>query len=256
MKTVGSLRSDSAALRRFASRWVGYIRAALLGWYSPPLAASASNGLPKARAFRSAMIASARSGRLATSSAAAAEGLPKRLTRQTQKRRLPHLPKRSVGRLCLRASKKLGSVRRRASMRDSAFEIRKCRPARQTIALNLAPLAVGGGPAFEVDVAVAVPLHRRRERERGDHQAASIAKPLAKRLGLPYKAVSLTRIRPRPDKHLLSYEERWESLRGAFATRRGSQVDNLRVLLVDDVMTSGATLDSCAKALREAAPDR
>jgi predicted amidophosphoribosyltransferase len=51
---------------------------------------------------------------------------------------------------------------------------------------------------------------------------------------------------------LLNNEERWEGVRGAFATRPGSQVDNLRVLLVDDVMTSGATLDSCAKALREA----
>jgi competence protein ComFC len=52
---------------------------------------------------------------------------------------------------------------------------------------------------------------------------------------------------------LLGYEERWESVRGVFATRAGSQVDNLRVLLVDDVMTSGATLDWCAKTLREAA---
>jgi competence protein ComFC len=95
-----------------------------------------------------------------------------------------------------------------------------------------------------------VPLHR--QRERGYNQAALIAKPLAKLLRLPYKSVLLTRIRPRPDKHLLSYEERWESVRGAFATRPGSQVDNLRVLLVDDVMTSGATLDSCAKTLREA----
>jgi ComF family protein len=109
-----------------------------------------------------------------------------------------------------------------------------------------------GGTAFQADVVVPVPLHRQRERERGYNQAALIAKPLAKRLGLPYESVLLTRIRPRPDKHLLSYEERWESVRGAFATRPGSQVDNLRVLLVDDVMTSGATLDSCAKTLREA----
>ena len=61
-----------------------------------------------------------------------------------------------------------------------------------------------------------------------------------------------TRVRPGPDKQLLSYEERWESVRGAFATRPGSQVDNLRVLLVDDVMTTGATLDACALALRSA----
>ena len=115
-----------------------------------------------------------------------------------------------------------------------------------------AEVVAGSGSAFQADVVVPVPLHRQRERERGYNQAALIAKPLAKRLGLPYKSVLLTRIRPRPDKHLLSYEERWESVRGAFATRPGSQVDNLRVLLVDDVMTSGATLDSCAKTLREA----
>jgi predicted amidophosphoribosyltransferase len=44
----------------------------------------------------------------------------------------------------------------------------------------------------------------------------------------------------------------WEAVRGVFATRPGSQVDKRRVLLVDDVMTTGATLDACAKALREA----
>jgi predicted amidophosphoribosyltransferase len=49
---------------------------------------------------------------------------------------------------------------------------------------------------------------------------------------------------------LLTNRERREAVRGAFATRPGSQVDNRRVLLVDDVMTTGATLDACAKALR------
>jgi hypothetical protein len=70
--------------------------------------------------------------------------------------------------------------------------------------------------------------------------------------GLPHQGVLLARKRPRPDKHLLTSHERWEAVRGAFATRPGSQVDNRRVLLVDDVMTTGATLDACAKALREA----
>jgi ComF family protein len=99
---------------------------------------------------------------------------------------------------------------------------------------------------------VPVPLQGQREHEQGYNQAALIAKPIAIRLGLPYKSLLLTRIRPRPDQQLLSYKERWESVRGTFATRPCSQVDNLRVLLVDDVMTSGATLDSCAKTLREA----
>jgi ComF family protein len=102
------------------------------------------------------------------------------------------------------------------------------------------------------DVVVPVPLHRQRERERGYNQSDLIARPLAKRLGLPYRAVLLMQTRPRPNKQVLSLDERWESVRGAFATRPGSQVDNLRVLLVDDVMTTGATLDACTKALREA----
>src|SRR6266850_2146498 len=106
--------------------------------------------------------------------------------------------------------------------------------------------------AISVDIVVPVPLHRQRERERGYNQADLIAKPLARRLGLPYRAVLLTRTKPRPDKHILSLEERWDSVRGAFATRPGSKVDNLRVLLVDDVMTTGATLDAAARALRDA----
>ena len=116
----------------------------------------------------------------------------------------------------------------------------------------LAEVVVRAGTNFEADVVVPVPLHRQRERERGYNQAALIAKPLAKVLGLPCKSVLLTRIRPRPDNHVLTARERWDSVRGAFATRPGSHVDNLRVLLVDDVMTTGATLYSCAKALREA----
>lgn len=117
---------------------------------------------------------------------------------------------------------------------------------------RLAELVQSEPVRFAADVVVPVPLHRQRERERGYNQAALISKPLAKRLRLPHKAVLLMRTRARPDKHVLSLEERWASVRGAFATCPGSQVDNLRVLLVDDVLTTGATLDACARALREA----
>jgi competence protein ComFC len=117
---------------------------------------------------------------------------------------------------------------------------------------RLAEIVKREGLAADVDVVVPVPLHRQRERQRGNNQADLIAKPLARKLHLPYRAVLLVRTKPRPDKHILSLDERWDSVRGAFATRPGSKVDNLRVLLVDDVMTTGATLDAAAKAVRGA----
>jgi competence protein ComFC len=130
------------------------------------------------------------------------------------------------------------------------LKFERIEPLAGWFATRLAGVAKRDGLA--ADVVVSVPLHRHRERERGYNQADLIARPLARRFGLPYRRVLLTRTKPRPDKHILSLSERWESVRGAFATRQGSQVDNLRVLLVDDVMTTGATLDACAKALRQA----
>jgi predicted amidophosphoribosyltransferase len=75
---------------------------------------------------------------------------------------------------------------------------------------------------------------------------------LARLLGLPFRSYLLVRTKPRPDKLKLSTRERWTTVRGAYAAREGTQVDKLRVLLVDDVFTTGATLDACSRALRKA----
>ena len=125
-------------------------------------------------------------------------------------------------------------------------------PLGRWFAERLAEVVCREGETLAADVVVPVPLHRDRLRERGYNQADLIARPLARRLGLPCRSVLLVRTKPRPDKLHLSLEERWTSVRGAFAARPGSRVDNLRVLLVDDVMTTGATLDACARALRQA----
>jgi len=77
-------------------------------------------------------------------------------------------------------------------------------------------------------------------------------RPLARRLGLPCQAVLLKRERPPPEKHSLHFDKLRAAIRGAFAIRKGRRVDNLRILLLDDVMTSGAMLDACLRALREA----
>ncbi|MBI3405574.1 MAG: ComF family protein, partial [Acidobacteria bacterium] len=62
----------------------------------------------------------------------------------------------------------------------------------------------------------------------------------------------LVRTKPRPEKHRLTRKERWTSVRGAYGTREGASVDKLRVLLVDDVFTTGATLDACSRTLKKA----
>jgi competence protein ComFC len=89
-------------------------------------------------------------------------------------------------------------------------------------------------------------------RERGYNQVELIARPLAKRLGLPLRPYLLARTKPRPPRLVLSRKEHWDSVRGAYETTKNLRVDGLRILLVDDVMTTGATLDSCARALKKA----
>jgi ComF family protein len=105
---------------------------------------------------------------------------------------------------------------------------------------------------FAADAVVPVPLDRGRLRERGYNQAELIAKPLARLLGIPFRSYLLVRTRPRPNQLRLTRRERWETVRGAYATHKTAQVDKLRVLLVDDVFTTGATLDACSRALKGA----
>jgi ComF family protein len=123
-------------------------------------------------------------------------------------------------------------------------------------AARLAEVVARNPKAFAADVVVPVPLHASRLRERGYNQAELIARPLARRLGLPLRAVLLVRTKPRPDKLKLTRKERWQTVRGAYAMRADSTIDKVRVLLVDDVFTTGATLDACARVLRQAGASR
>lgn len=119
-------------------------------------------------------------------------------------------------------------------------------------ASHLDQLVKRSAESFAADALVPVPLHPSRLRERGYNQAELIARPLARSLGIPFRSYLLVRTRPRPDKLQLTRRERWETVRGAYSMRKGAQVDKLRVLLVDDVFTTGATLDACSRALRGA----
>lgn len=102
------------------------------------------------------------------------------------------------------------------------------------------------------DVIVPVPLHRKRLRERGYNQSALIARAFGTMANLPVEEKGLERILLTPPQaRTTNLVERKNNLQGAFACPDGFWQDK-RVLLVDDVATSGATLDACADALKEA----
>ena len=102
------------------------------------------------------------------------------------------------------------------------------------------------------DQVVPVPLHPERLKQRGFNQAELLARAVGARLSLPMEPRAIERRKPRPLKLRLSRHERWQAARGAYVAGPGRRFDNRRVLLVDDVFTTGATLDACARALRTA----
>ena len=101
------------------------------------------------------------------------------------------------------------------------------------------------------DLIVPVPLHPARERERGFNQAALISDLIAPSAAIPSRPV-LERIRYTTTQTAYDRAERMENLHGAFRLRKNRDVRGLRVLLIDDVLTTGSTLSECARVLRRA----
>jgi ComF family protein len=100
-----------------------------------------------------------------------------------------------------------------------------------------------------------VPLHRSRLRERGYNQALELARPLARHWGVRVDAFALTRVRATAAQMQLPAKQRLKNVRGAFALREGVRLPE-SVAVIDDVMTTGATVSEIAKLLRRAGVKR
>ncbi len=104
----------------------------------------------------------------------------------------------------------------------------------------------------EFDLVIPVPLFSVKFRERGFNQSAVLAEAIAKRWGIEYDSKILVRTRETETQVHLDRRERLENLKGAFGIRKGVSLEQAKVLLVDDVLTTGSTASECATALREA----
>ena len=98
------------------------------------------------------------------------------------------------------------------------------------------------------DVIIPLQLHPERLRERGFNQALELARPVSTALQLPIDATHCSRTRNTPDQANLPWRERVKNIRGAFFC--STDFTGKRVILVDDVMTTGASLDECARTLK------
>lgn len=103
-----------------------------------------------------------------------------------------------------------------------------------------------------IDLIVSVPLHMKRLRERGFNQSFLLIRRWAKQEGLPFDGLTLSRSRWTEPQTALSRKERQKNIKGAFAVKDPEKIVGQKILLVDDVYTTGSTVNECARVLMEA----
>ncbi|MEM8874004.1 MAG: phosphoribosyltransferase family protein [Planctomycetota bacterium] len=125
----------------------------------------------------------------------------------------------------------------------------------ERLADTLADRPMARSVLADAHVIVAVPLHWSRRVSRGYNQAAVIADMLGKRRGVPVVRPAVRHRRTLPQVRTKSMRERWENVRDAFRLTNPDAVAGKRVVIVDDVMTTGSTIGALARAIDPAGPE-
>jgi ComF family protein len=103
----------------------------------------------------------------------------------------------------------------------------------------------------EIDIVIPVPLHHRKEKARGFNQSEVIAQGIADVLGIQMKKQSLTRIVESETQTRKSRYERWQNVNSIFKISKEHELEGKHILIVDDVVTTGSTLEACANKILE-----
>ena len=106
-----------------------------------------------------------------------------------------------------------------------------------------------GSPMASADILLPVPLHRKKLRQRGYNQCHPIAEGLSASLGIEWSSKQLSRISVSLTQTNKSRMDRWSNVEGIFRVETPEKLTGKHVILIDDVVTTGATLDACATAL-------
>ncbi len=109
---------------------------------------------------------------------------------------------------------------------------------------------------WNIDYITPVPLHHLKKAERGYNQSFYIAKGLSKRMKIRLKRDALRRVRYTATQTTMNIDERQRNVEGAFKAKLGTQSKGKNFLIVDDVITTGATINECAKSLLAAGAGR
>jgi len=163
---------------------------------------------------------------------------------------------------CRRGLHRFEVARAWAPFQDSVKEIIHqlkygCHPSlARPLAVRLARTYEAHRHRLQADWVIPVPLHPARERERGFNQSSEIARHLSRIAGVPLARHWLLRTRPTEVQAGLTRRARRRNVSGAFEMSKSAEVRGRTVLVIDDVFTTGATLNECAKILRQSGAEK
>ncbi len=104
----------------------------------------------------------------------------------------------------------------------------------------------------KIDLIISVPLHKNRQKHRGYNQAELVARCVAKQLGIPFKGDVLVKTSQSKSQSVLSRNERFYNLDGLFEVNKAETIFNKNILLIDDIITTGSTVNQCSRVLKQA----